>query len=69
LGLFFYKIFLSTEYSKNNNLWEENMAIELNKKGGIKWTIGDRIFNIVMVLLFGWGDFLGSKPKRGYDEE
>jgi len=44
------------------------MAIELNKKGGIKWTIGDRLFNLLMVLLFGWSDFLGSKPNGERNE-
>jgi len=41
------------------------MAIELNKKGEIAWTIGDKIFNIFMVVFFGLDDLFKYRPKGG----
>ncbi|KKP92441.1 MAG: hypothetical protein UR96_C0013G0010 [candidate division WS6 bacterium GW2011_GWC1_36_11] len=39
------------------------MAIERDKQGNIKWSLGDRLFNILMLLLLGWSDFLGKSQK------
>jgi len=41
------------------------MAIELNKKGNIKWSVGDWFFNIFISALLGWSDLFGGKPEEG----